>query len=803
MSDQYFAKARQLWITNLQLFQGLRICRGSCVNPEDFEDLKGLRICKGSYVNPEDFEDLNIVCSDLNLQSENGPGVFLTPFPQLRAVVDKKQPFTTLPRLHDKCDDDNLYAGLKVSSFLEYYATYSENPDYLSLMLEETNWHLRYMQWDEGEQLLCHNDQHQWSADAMFDMIINYLLQNYIVFFNAQHNVCIQEDIIAIRLFPPPENSFPTAENDLRPRTDAANEPPNEPRHRPITGPQHLNRMDLQAIFEFLQFRADLPPNITQEWASRHFVVHEVGTAHQAMALLEVLDIPDLLAMVKKTHLDFGHATVGTLLREVSKRCWHPEITLLAQQVVAECPKCQLMKPPLNKLPDLQPIIPPPPLTRWAMDHTSLTASAVAVNLLVCVEYATAWVEAEVVPDAGFEATKPLLTRIGETFGYPKEWICDNAGAFTSYEAKDDVQKDDVSEDTVRGDAVPEDAVPEDAVLQRPKPNMETSAHLSALGIRRRRNSQPSIISSAAVTEEDEDSSDTDNERDDEGGGKGEERGKSANKHYDAVIPNLTPAQLSQNLQCFLENRPYALRVTRLINMLQLPQELPTIAAGRGNKDGDHDERADSVLGPRFSFRWMTPYLAVGPRRYKLDFLFHLFVNDVLVLPYLDSTCVLRPRFRLRRRRDLTRPFEPFISAVLISLAQSSVSLKKADGNNNAAKSNTDNLITTRLLFTNRDDDQNMHVYTAHISHALLNRFRCPNQPPTATTQPLLRLDHRRVPYEPQATFRGRLLAAISVTAIIEPNPEEEDPGCKKRASPLHSETVNFKRRRLSVPGVL
>ncbi|KAF2962688.1 hypothetical protein GQX73_g10884 [Xylaria multiplex] len=237
--------------------------------------------------------------------------------------------------------------------------------------------------------------------------------------------------------------------------------------------------------------------------------------------------------------------------------------------------------------------------------------------------------------------------------------------------------------------------------------------------------------------------------------------------------------------------------------LLRLPQKPPTIAAGHRNKDGDYDRRADGMLGLRFSFRWITPYLAVGPRRYKLHCLFHLFVNNVLVLPYLDSTCVLEPFYRLRRRRDFTRPFEPFISAVLISLAQSSVLLKKADGNNNAVKFSTDNLITTRLLFTNRDDGQNMHVYTAYISHALLDRFRHPNQPPTATTQPLLRLDHRRVPYEPQATFRGRLLAAISVTAIIEPNPEEEDPGCKKRASPLHSETVNFKRRRLSVPGVL
>lgn len=90
-----------------------------------------------------------------------------------------------------------------------------------------------------------------------------------------------------------------------------------------------------------------------------------------------------------------------------------------------------------------------------------------------------------------------------------------------------------------------------------------------------------------------------------------------------------------------------------------------------------------------------------------------------------------------------------------------------------------------------------MHVYTAHVPHALLDRFQYPNQPPTVTTQPLVRLDHRRVPYEPQATFRHRLLAAVSVTAIVEPNPEE-DPRCRKRALPPHGETVSPKRRRSS-----
>lgn len=144
-----------------------------------------------------------------------------------------------------------------------------------------------------------------------------------------------------------------------------------------------------------------------------------------------------------------------------------------------------------------------------------------------------------------------------------------------------------------------------------------------------------------------------------------------------------------------------------------MPRQPPMIAAGHRDKNGDHERRDDGVLGRRFSFRWMTPQLVVGPRMYKLHFLFHLFFNDALVLPYVDSSCVLRPRFCVRRRRDLTRPFEPFIAAVLISLAQSSVSLGKADTKkgqsntnvavnrislNNTAESATDGLITVRTV---------------------------------------------------------------------------------------------------------
>lgn len=212
-----------------------------------------------------------------------------------------------------------------------------------------------------------------------------------------------------------------------------------------IRYPHELNRVDLQAVFEHLQAGADLPPAIAPEWVRKHFTIvndqlskiqvyrrqpgdppHEAGTALRATLLLPVPEYDDLLVAVRKLHMTHGHATVGSTLREALKEYWHPEITLAVQQVVAECKECQLMKTPNPALPDLNPIAPPAPLTRWAIDFTSVDG----VPILVAIEYVTGWVETEVTPDQRFESTLPLLERIVDTFGTPNEWISDNAGCF-------------------------------------------------------------------------------------------------------------------------------------------------------------------------------------------------------------------------------------------------------------------------------------------------------------------------------------------------------------------------------------
>lgn len=145
-----------------------------------------------------------------------------------------------------------------------------------------------------------------------------------------------------------------------------------------IKYPHELNRIDLQAIFEYLQFDSSLPPGIRSEWVKKHFTIHEdnlcrvmkytrapgvppnpVDLAFKSTVLLKVLDFDILLQKAKNAHHDLAHSTVGTTLRHLLSQYWHPEITLATHQVIAECPNCQLMHRPDPTLPDLNPILPP------------------------------------------------------------------------------------------------------------------------------------------------------------------------------------------------------------------------------------------------------------------------------------------------------------------------------------------------------------------------------------------------------------------------------------------------------------
>ncbi|KAI0103682.1 hypothetical protein GGR51DRAFT_561613 [Nemania sp. FL0031] len=299
------------------------------------------------------------------------------------------------------------------------------------------------------------------------------------------------------------------------------------------------------------------------------------------------------------------------------------------------------------------------------------------------------------------------------------------------------------------------------AVLARDKtlwqrPIKWTKAHLLALSVRHSRRRR-------RCGDEEEDSSDSEQEGDcDRGDGDGDDE-----EIHHVVLPDLTEHRLGLKVSCMAKGVPYEERVHFITALLRGPRPLVPSTPAEGQ------QIVDGVVYRPFTILWSTPQLAVGSRTYNLHFLYHFLLDDKLVLPYLDSSAVLRPRGPVKRRRDRIRPFEPFITAVLIGRAQSSCqascSSRSRTGDNNT-ESHTDGNkpITTRLLFTHRDEKKYIHVYTAHISHALLDRFRHPNQPPaTPSTDPLIQLDHRRIPYEPKNTFRQRLLAAVSVTAIV------------------------------------
>ncbi|KAI1736642.1 hypothetical protein F4680DRAFT_252906 [Xylaria scruposa] len=179
--------------------------------------------------------------------------------------------------------------------------------------------------------------------------------------------------------------------------------------------------------------------------------------------------------------------------------------------------------------------------------------------------------------------------------------------------------------------------------------------------------------------------------------------------------------------------------------------------------------------------------LAVGRRAYPLpvECSFNL---GSFMLPYLDSVQILAfcPD---DSHRSFHIYYEPCISAILIAMAQRS-----------GSSTDDSELLKTQLLFTTHRDEDNMYVYTAHISRLLLERFQYPNQLPItcagSSTMPcLIKLRHQRVPYKPFDTFRHRLLAAVSITATTVKK-DDRISGQNKRKRPEADDGRDRKRGR-------
>jgi hypothetical protein len=97
-----------------------------------------------------------------------------------------------------------------------------------------------------------------------------------------------------------------------------------------------------------------------------------------------------------------------------------------------ECIECQLMKKPDPIFDTLTPMIPPQPLTKWAIDHTFWNNSII----LVMMEYATNWVKAVMVSSRKWEHIFPMLNNVINWFGAFNELISNNAKEFLGNTAK-------------------------------------------------------------------------------------------------------------------------------------------------------------------------------------------------------------------------------------------------------------------------------------------------------------------------------------------------------------------------------
>lgn len=258
-----------------------------------------------------------------------------------------------------------------------------------------------------------------------------------------------------------------------------------------------------------------------------------------------------------------------------------------------------------------------------------------------------------------------------------------------------------------------------------------------------------------------------------------------------ALIPDLHQDHLKRFIKTMTRGVPPRARAVALDAMLVFPQ--PPLRSMHEVVDVDvgGDPRLDIKAVPFSAYSDCIMELAVGRRAYRLPLLFNFHLGP-LVLPYLDSAQIDQPPRRVDRSHLSNQPYEPCIAAVLIAMAQTN-------------RSSTDEsvVIQTQLLFTHRDDDEDMHVYTARVSQPLLERFRHPNQRSTTcacshTTPSLIKLQHMRVPYKPNDTFRCRILAAVSVTATT--MHKDDYSGCRKQKSSHAWDVIDLKRRRREGP---
>ncbi|KAH8162697.1 hypothetical protein CIB48_g5561 [Xylaria polymorpha] len=253
-----------------------------------------------------------------------------------------------------------------------------------------------------------------------------------------------------------------------------------------------------------------------------------------------------------------------------------------------------------------------------------------------------------------------------------------------------------------------------------------------------------------------------------------------------ALIPDLHQQHLKRFIKTMTRGVPPRARAVALDAMLAFPDASPSpMHKCAGDRPCLNIEPV-----PFSAYSDCIIKLAIGPCVYRLPLLFNFYLGS-LMLPYLDSAQIDQPPHRVDRSHLSNKPYEPCIAAILIAMAQTHGS------------STAESVVQAQLLFTNHDDDQDMHVYIARVSRPLLDRFRYPNRPPTTrasshATPSLIKLQHIHVPYKPNDTFRSRILAAVSITVTT--IHKDDYYSHRKRKSSHTYDLIDLKKRRLEGP---
>ncbi|KAI0992367.1 hypothetical protein K3495_g15819, partial [Podosphaera aphanis] len=239
------------------------------------------------------------------------------------------------PHMHVSSDSDRsvlhpiAYFSRKLNGTQQRYS--AQERELLGILLALQHWR----HWVEGGDVTVitdheslktlHTKMEQPARIARFlDSIEHYGVR--ILYRKGKANV------LADYLSRPPEKAFPSEENDNN-SLKSLNKHSNDletPISVHITQPEQLNRIDLQAIFEFLSQNQTLPPNLDYNWVLNNFSIY-AGNLHRikknhttsigdppafpgTAVLLRVLEYEELVATIKRVHESQGHASVGTTM---------------------------------------------------------------------------------------------------------------------------------------------------------------------------------------------------------------------------------------------------------------------------------------------------------------------------------------------------------------------------------------------------------------------------------------------------------------------------------------------------------